>query len=198
MAPYTMIGMVDGTTLTYDAMPGGAPPTLNRGQMAIFDTDQPFHVISQDVDHPFYMAAHMTGGSFASGVGDPEFVNLVPPPQYLAYYLFATDPTYGNTALVFVRQKAPDNSFKDVNLACLGVVTGWTPLGAGGAYEYAQVMIVQGGQGVGGCNNGAHTATSETPFGLTVWGYDQYASYAYPAGMSVEPINTVIVPPIPR
>jgi len=198
MAPYTMIGMVDGTTLTYDAMPGGAPPSLNRGQMAVFDTDQPFHVVSQDVDHPFYMAAHMTGGSFASGVGDPEFVNLVPPPQYLAYYLFATDPTYGNTALVFVRQRAPDNTFKEVNLACLGMVTGWTPLGAGGLYEYAQIMIVQSGQGVGGCNNGAHTATSEMPFGLTVWGYDQYASYAYPAGMSVEPINQVIVPPTPR
>ena len=58
--------------------------------------------------------------------------------------------------------------------------------------------IVAGGVGVGGCNNGVHTATSEVPFGLTVWGYDSYASYAYPAGMSVEPINSVIVPPIPQ
>jgi len=198
MAPMTMVGMVDGTTLTYDPMPPGAPATLNRGQMAIFDTDTPFHVISQDEDHPFYMAAHMTGGNYASGVGDPEFVNLVPPPQYLAFYLFATDPTYANTALVFVRQRADDNTFKEVELDCMGFITGWQPLGGGGLYEYAQVMIVQNGQGVGNCNNGAHTATSEMPFGLTVWGYDQYASYAYPAGMSVEPINQVIVPPTPR
>ena len=59
-------------------------------------------------------------------------------------------------------------------------------------------MIVQNFAPVGSCYNGAHTATSEVPFGLTVWGYDQYASYAYPAGMSVEPINTVVVPPVPQ
>ena len=199
LAPYSLIGMVDGTQLTYDPMPSGGPPaTLNRGQMVVFYTEQPFHVRSQDVDHPFYMAAYMTGGSYAGGVGDPEYVNLVPPPQYLRYYLFATDPTYGNTALVFVRQRAEDDTFKDVNLDCMGVVGGWQPMGGSGLYEYSQIMLVQGGAGVGGCNNGAHTATSEVPFGLTVWGYDQYASYAYPAGMSVEPINTVVVPPTPR
>jgi hypothetical protein len=58
-------------------------------------------------------------------------------------------------------------------------------------------MIVDGAQGVGSCNNGVHTATSEVPFGLWVWGYDWCASYAYPAGMSVEPINEVVVPPTP-
>lgn len=196
-APLTMVGMVDGTTLTYDPMPAGAPPALNRGDLVVFYAEQPFHVVSQDEDHPFYVAAHMTGGNPHGGVGDPEYVNLVPPQQYLDFYLFATDPTYGNTALVFVRQRDENGSYQDVTLDCLGPVTGWLPLGATD-YEYAQVMLVQGGVGVGSCNNGAHTAASDVPFGLTVWGYDQYASYAYPAGMSVEPINTVVVPPTPR
>ena len=48
------------------------------------------------------------------------------------------------------------------------------------------------------------------PFGVTVWGwgsaatgevgsgfYTQYVSYAYPAGASVQPINTVVIPPTP-
>jgi hypothetical protein len=202
-APYTLIGMVDGTQLWYDPMPGGAPQTVNRGDVAIFFTDQPFHVSSQDADHPFYLAAHMTGGSTSGNyTGDPEYVNVVPPQQYLSHYVFATDPTYvgpvGHTALVFVRQRDNDGAFQDVNLDCMGVVTGWQPLGLNTDYEYAQVLIVAGGQPQGGCDNGAHTADSPVPFGLTVWGYDECASYAYPAGMSVEPINEVVVPPIPR
>ncbi len=202
-APYTLVGMVDGTQLSYDPMPAGAPATVNRGTVAIFFTDQPFHVQSQDEDHPFYLAAHMTGGSLTGNyTGDPEYVNVVPPPQYLSHYVFATDPTYvgavGHTALVFVRQKDGEGNFQDVELDCLGPVTGWQPLGTATDYEIAQVLIVAGGQPQGGCNNGAHTASSAVPFGLTVWGYDECASYAYPAGMSVEPINEVIVPPVPN
>jgi hypothetical protein len=141
----------------------------------------------------------MTGGaSSPSEIGDPETVNIIPPEQYLSYYLFATDPTYGNTSLVFVRQKGNDQLFHDVHLDCMDPVGGWMPAGLSGNYEVARVMIVQDGQGVGLCNNGVHTATSEVPFGLWVWGYDPYASYAYPAGMSVEPINQVVVPPTPN
>ena len=43
-----------------------------------------------------------------------------------------------------------------------------------------------------------HTATSSGPFGLTVWGLDNFASYAYPAGGNVASINTVVVPPTPQ
>ncbi len=69
--------------------------------------------------------------------------------------------------------------------------------------------------GVGGCANGRHVLQSAAPFGLTVWGwgsavtggqidptqpqmgiYSQYVSYGYPAGASVQPINTVVVPPV--
>jgi hypothetical protein len=199
-APYMIVGMVDGTAITYDpAAPPGAPAMVNQGQVAVFFTDQPFHVRSQDVDHPFYIAAYMTGAlTNPATSGDPEYVNLVPPQQYLSSYLFATDPTYADTSLVFVRKKAADGTFKDVHLDCMDPVTGWQPLDAAGNFEIARVMIVQAFQPVGSCANGAHTATSEVPFGLTAWGYDIASSYAYPAGMSVEPINTVVVPPVPQ
>jgi hypothetical protein len=197
-APITMIGTVDGTTLSYDPMPSGAPPTLDQGQVAIFYTTSPFTVRSQDQDHPFYVAAHMTGSQTGSGIGDPEYVNIVPPAQYLNSYLFATDPTYRNTALVFARKKDPNGLFQDVTLDCLGSVTGWTPVDASGNYEVAQLYIVQNGAPVGPCDNGVHTASSTVPFGLTSWGYDVDVSYAYPAGMALEAINTVVVPPIPQ
>lgn len=197
-APITFVGTVDGTTLTFDPVPPGAPTSLDQGQVVILWTDAPFTVKSQDGDHPFYVAAHMTGSGTGSGIGDPEYVNVVPPAQFLSSYLFATDPTYRNTALVFSRKKAADGFFKDVTLDCLGTVGGWQAVGSSGEYEVARIYIVQNGAGVGGCENGAHTASSEVGFGLTAWGFDQDVSYAYPAGMSLEAINTVIVPPIPQ
>ena len=42
--------------------------------------------------------------------------------------------------------------------------------------------------------DGAHTAHSAAPFGLTVWGWDAAVSYAYPAGLSTKAINPVVVP----
>jgi hypothetical protein len=202
--PWTLIGAVNGTTLVYDpGPPPGAPLSINSGQALTFNANDAFSVTSQDAQHPFYMAGHMTGAlgipnNGNDNYGDPEYVNVVPPEQYLSQYLFLTDPTYRNTHLVFTRRKGNDSTFKDVNLDCLGVVSGWQPVGSAGKFEFARVDLVIGGNPNGNCNNGVHTAKSDAAFGLTVWGWDTTCSYAYPAGMSVQPINTVVVPPIPK
>jgi hypothetical protein len=167
-------------------------------------------VRSQDTEHPFYVAAYMTGGGAFSGRGDPEFVNVIPSAQYLQDYVFFTDPTYPETNLVFIRKRGP-SGFADVTLECAGVLTGWQPAG-NSDYEFVRYDLSTGNfQGNGSCNNGVNRATSALPFGLTVWGwgsevtgsqgtpgYSQYVSYAYPAGASVQSINTVVVPPVPR
>ena len=195
--PWTLVGAVDGTTLTYDpAPPTGAPTTLASRQVVRFDADAPFTVSSQDGEHPFYLSGHMTGHEmFSSSLGDAETVNVVPPEQYLDGYLFLTDPTYANTHLVLVRRRASDGTFKEVTLDCAGVLTGWTPVGNGGRFEVTRVDLVTAGAPNGTCDNGVHTAASTEPFALTVWGWDTAVSYAYPAGMSTLPINTVEVPP---
>ncbi|MFT3766775.1 MAG: IgGFc-binding protein [Minicystis sp.] len=198
--PWTLVGAVNGTTLVYDpAPPAGAPTTLDSGQVAQFEASEPFSVKSADDDHPFYLAGHMTGEESLPNntklLGDPEYVSVIPPAQWLASYLFLTDPTYGNTHLVFVRKKAKDGTWKPVTLDCLGHVTGWKPVGSAGEFEMARVDLVINGAPQGSCDNGAHTATSDAPFGLTVWGWEPANSYAYPAGMGVLPINSVIVPP---
>jgi len=79
----------------------------------------------------------------------------------------------------------------------MGTLAGWQPIGSG-EFEYVRPDITMNFAPVGACDNGVHTADSEAPFGLTVWGWDWYASYGYPGGMSVKPINEVIVPPTPR
>jgi hypothetical protein len=201
--------------------PSGAPTTLSLGQVTQFDTNGPFVVSSQDVNHPFYVSAHMTGaaefdpsqqdgGANATpdGRGDAEFVNVVPPGEFVSSYVFFTDPTYPETDLVVVRTLG-SSGFADVTLACAGVLTGWQPVGTSGKYEYTRFDLMTGDfVGTGSCTNGRQEMTSTAPFGVTVWGwgsaatgqvgagfYTQYVSYAYPAGASVAPINQVVIPP---
>jgi hypothetical protein len=222
--PWRIIGAANGTILKWDpAPPAGAPTTLSLGQVTEFATNGPFVVTSQDSNHPFYVSAHMTGaeqfdpgyddGGMTSapgdGRGDAEFVNVIPPGEFLQSYVFFTDPTYPETDLVFVRTRGP-SGFEDVTLDCAGTLTGWQPVGNSGKYEYTRFDLVTGNfQGTGSCNNGRHLASSKVPFGITVWGwgsaatgeqgqgfYTQYVSYAYPAGAGVAPINQVVIPPM--
>lgn len=221
--PWRLIGAVNGTQLTWEpSQPPGAPSTLELGQVAQFSSPGQFVVRSQDAEHPFYMGTHMTGAALydpqqqnpsasADGRGDAEFVNVIPPGEYLDRYVFFTDPTYPETNLIIVRQKGT-NGFEDVNLDCAGPLGGWQPLGSSGKYEYTRFDLVRGNfEPQGNCNNGRHEISSSVPFGLTVWGwgsaatgqqlsgfYSQYVSYAYPGGASVAPINTVVVPPVPH
>jgi IgGFc binding protein len=217
--PWRFVGAANGTVLTYEpSAPAGAPKSLALGQVAQFNAAGPFVVKSQDGQHPFYMSAHMTGaGAFdpgsdgmspADGRGDPEFVNVIPPGEFLQSYVFFADPTYSETNLVLVRAKV-HGSFADVSLDCAGTLGGWAPIGTKGDYEFTRLDLVRHNFAPQGkCDNGRHEIHSDKPFGLTVWGWGsaetgdtgrgfntQYVSYAYPAGAGVAPINTVVVPP---
>jgi hypothetical protein len=206
---YRIVGTVDGTKLTFDPPVSGAPATIGRGTVAGFEATGPV-VVKSDKDHPFYVAQMMAGALTTSGsrpgatvailgsggqLGDEEYVNLLPPAQFLSKYVFFTDPTYSTTNLVLTRAKA-SSGFKDVKIDCLGTVSGWTPAGKDGRYETVGVDLVRAAAGVGSCANGPHVAESEGPFGVMVWGTDTFASYAYPGGGNIGTINTVVVDPV--
>ena len=223
--PWRVVGAVDGTTLTWKpSTPAGAPTAIGKGEVLQFAASGPFVVSSQDANHPFYFAQYMggwqsvTAATSSDSRGDPEVVGVVPAQQYLSSYVFFTDPTYPETNLVVVRAKGA-SGFADVTLDCAGVIGGWTAVDPTDTYEFTRVDLSTGNfVASGSCNNGRHTMTSTSAFGLTIWGwgsaatggspncvgsscggfYSQAVSYAYPAGMSVAPINTVVVPPAPR
>ena len=212
---YRIVGAVAGTTLTYDPPVSGAPTTVAVGQVVDFDTAGGFVVQSQDDKHPFLITQFMTGCDVTGGsrpgcsaaaikqfgsccLGDEEYVIIVPPAQFLQKYVFFTDPTYPTTNLVFTRSKTTAG-FADVTLDCVGTpLTGWKPIGVGGNFEFTNIDLVRAEAKNGGCDNGPHVATSNGPFGLSVWGLDTFSSYGYPAGGNVAPINSVIVPPTPH
>ncbi len=225
--PWRIVGVVDGTQLTFDPPQPGAPTTVGANQPAAeFNAPGPF-VVSSDAAHPFYLAAYMTGGCGApevggqcpsgsdplavntgplDGAGDPEFLNVVPPAQYLPRYTFFTDPTYSETNLVVVRVRDPQTgTMPDVGLDCAGTLTGWTPVGTGGRYEMTRVDLSTGDfQGVGSCDNGVHTIVatirgaptgSGAPvpeFGVTIWGWGSEATYQPDrADLPNDPLNTI-------
>ncbi len=198
--PYRIVGVQDGTTLTFDPPVPGAPTSLALGESVLFESQTPFRVTSQDANFPFYIGQVMPGCMVNGNIdclGDEDFVNLLPPPQWLAKYVFFTDPTYPTTNLVFVR-KSNNGIFSDVNLDCIGAISGWQPIGTSGQYEITKVDLIRGGIPNGTCNNGPHSAESASSFGLMVWGLDTYSSYGYPAGGNATTINTVVVPPVPE
>jgi hypothetical protein len=209
--PWRIVGAVDGTLLSFDPPQPGSPTAVNAKQLVEFNAPGPFVVRSQDDAHPFYMASYMTGGcgvpfdptvpngcsakggpGWLDGTGDPEFVNVVPPAQFLPRYTFFTDPTYPETNLVVVRVRDPQTlRFPDVTLDCLGVLSGWAPVDAAGVYQMTRVDLSTGDfQGVGNCDNGVHTITGAIPnapsgpgapvasFGVTVWGWGNNVTYS--------------------
>jgi hypothetical protein len=200
--PYRLIGTVADTQLKFDPPVTGAPTTLTVGQVVEFQTTGAFTIKSQDAAHPFYIAQYMTGcGSLPGGtrpgdqgtkcLGDEEFVNILPPAQWLSSYVFFTDPTYTTTNLVIVR-KANAGAFADVTVDCIGMLTGWKNVADGSQYQITNVDL-QRDTPVGTCVNGRHTATSTGAFNVMVWGLAEAASYAYSAGGNVGKINQVVV-----
>jgi hypothetical protein len=217
---YRIVGIVAGTTLTFDPAVPSAPASTGQSQIADFQVTGPFRVTSQDKDHPFSIAQVMSTGNVnvdggADGFrsdcatiqymsepmacGDEDFVPLVPPAQFLSKYVFFTDPTYSTTTLDLVRVRGP-SGFEDVTIDCLGILTGWTAIDAAGQYEYARADLLRavppGTTPDGGtCTNGRHVASSNAPFGLVVYGLDTYSSYGYPAGGNAAVLSGVVVQP---
>jgi hypothetical protein len=222
VVPWRVVGAVEGTVLTYDPVqPAGAPTLLGAKQVVEFDATGPFVIRSQDSAHPFYFASYMTGGEPFDGDGDPEFVNVVPPAQFLPRYTFFTDPTYPETNLVIVRARDGNTGLMpDVTLDCAGLLSGWTAVDGAGRFEFTRLDLSTGDfVGQNGCDNGVHTiagtfagdAGSAVPaFGVTVWGWGnditlqeddetnplstRWVSYGYPAGANFLRLNSVIVP----
>jgi IgGFc binding protein len=213
-AIWRVVGVVDGTTLTYSDEVGG-PISLKMGQTVDFVSEAPFVVTSQDSEHPFMLFTHMSGSQWGppkvaggplfdtGGYGDADFVLGVPPQQYNNDYVFFADPTYPETNLVVIRTVDQNEQFDDVTLDCAGTLGDWHKLGK---YEWTRVDLITGDfWGVGNCSTGRHEIKSAGPFGLWVWGwgtpettsFTANVSYGYPGGMSVTPINTVVVTPLP-
>ena len=204
--PYSIVGAVNGTTLTYEpSRPLGAPEKLEAGESAHFIADSIVVVRSQDSKHPIYASVYMTGSTYGGGtpgkltLGDPDFVNVPASDQFLDRYIFFTDFTFPLTTLTVVRRKTA-KGFSPVTIDCAGEITGWQPIGTGDKYEWTWVTLTEGFVPQkfpkGECSYGRQEAKSDGPFSVTVWGVGRDASYGYVAGTGLRPINDAPPPAV--
>lgn len=202
---YRLVAAVGDTRLTFDPPHAGvsAPEKLAPGQTFEFSTDQAFSVKSQDVAHPFHLVQMMSGCKSIDGgspdhpcLGGPEYVVPPAPAQFLNHYVVYTDTAYRFTTMSIVRKKTAAG-FKDVHIACLGPVRAWKAVND--SYEHATVELVRNGVAAGTCRGeSSHTVTSDAPFGITVWGMDAGAAYAYAVGGNVAPSGSYLAVAVPK
>ena len=183
-AIWQIMAQDDGTNVGFAPAPGvtGLPPslTLSAREMVQYEVRGGAGVPGDFIissDKPIHITQYMVGARYADSdggnLGDPSMVQAIPVEQYLTQYVVLVPGTWVNDYLVLVRQ-AGATVFLDGG----PVMTGWTAVGA---YEIARVPVA----------DGVHVLDGSNPFGVTVVGYDQYDSYAYPGGLNQTVINPV-------
>jgi len=180
---WRIIAAEDNTTVNFDPPTAiGAQVVMNKGQIVEFQDQNDFSITADD---PILVAGYMLGCQ-ATGVagdpGDPYMLLMIPNEQFQSEYVFLVDSSYQQDFAKLVRPTGAQ-----VNVACLGVVPDnrWTSIGNSG-YQWATINM---NPGEANCKPGTNEATGNMPFGISVSGQAYAASYAYPGGLALKPIN---------
>jgi len=165
---------------------------------------------AQDAPYPNVGGIKYPGDA---ATGDPSFLLAVPVEQFRTEYVFLAPNKYmfdcvnviapvgARVFLDGVELRAEDltkrpvkeimKDMKDRGLEqpkdledYYGVRYGYHAVIGTGKWEVYRVLV----------SDGVHTATSDEPFGVISYGYDQYVSYGYPAGMNLEDLKLVPEP----
>lgn len=148
------------------------PVTLARGAHLELVADRDFVVTGSEA---LLVSQFMVGqdyGDVPSTMGDPAMSLAIPTEQWRNNYAFMVPSTY---EVDFVNVIAPTGA--PVMLDD-GAVTGFTPI-EDTTLSTARVQV----------QRGQHRMTAPVPFGITLYGYAQYTSYAYPGGLDLRVIN---------
>lgn len=146
--------------------------TLNSGQYYEFQANENFHIVATE---PLLIGQFIVGSTFGGSttdVGDPSLCFIVPVDQYRSSYLFITPDTY-TTSYVSVTASTGD----EVSLDGVPIAT-WTSVGTS-SFSTSDMEV----------EPGAHTISSDHTFGIIVYGFAPYTSYAYPGGLDLNMIN---------
>ena len=178
---FRILAMTDGTLV---AVNGDVVARLNRGQFHERTNAGPTQVSASE---PVLVAQYANGQLFDGSAGDP-FMMLVPPaeqfggsyilatPRLFDYWAFEYVDIFANYLNLIVRTNGTATIQLDGALVSAGL---FQPIGNSG-YAGAQVAVPPG----------AHRLTASVPFGVSLYGWANFESYAYLGGIyseSVEP-----------
>lgn len=168
--------------LAFSEKPEEGKFTLNAGQFCVVGSKKVFIAES---GKPLLVGAFLSGqGSvekdpkFGSHAGDPAFFLVPPEEQFRAEYSFLTPKTYFVSYITIVIQPGAGISLDGMNLDLqqfdyellddLGVARIHIPVEPGPHFVKSENQI---------------------PFGLIVYGYDDYVSYAFTGGLNLTKLN---------
>lgn len=153
--------------------------TLNAGEYCEFGTRIGFGF---DADQPIMVGGFMSGQvstdlpDFGNQAGDPSFFLVPPSEQFRSEYDFLTPPTY---ALDFVTVVG----LAGVPIRLDGETLDPEALEGGRVdtkgYIFAHIPL----------SDGPHHIEADAPFGIVVYAYDDFVSYAFTGGLNLTKIN---------
>jgi len=178
---WRILAAEDGTVVT-TFPPQANIPVLNRGQWYEFETRDHFEILA---DKPIlvgqFLAAeqapdpNVSGipGVGDAGIGDPAFILSVPVAQYRKDYVFLAPNKYQAD---YVNIVAPVGAAVELDGEVLddAYFESITP-----DYRVVRRQV----------EDGVHRVVADMPVGVVVYGYDQYVSYGYPAGLDLRDLN---------
>jgi len=169
---YRIIADEDGTEVETDPRIPGFPVTLEGGDFVQFEASSAFEVeASAPVAVVQYMAGSKYTGDVVSGIGDPAMLVVVPEVQFVDEFIFLTPEGYLQDWITIVASRGEGVTLDDEAIAD----DEWSAFPSGDM-RWARVEV----------EPGVHHLQSNSPMGLTVYGYDDDVSYAYPGGAGVE------------
>jgi hypothetical protein len=115
-------------------------------------------------------------------IGDPAFMLVVPTVQYRKDYVFLAPPAYDQDFINIVSKPGAEVILDGVALSG----SQFEPIGTG---EYWVIRLP--------VDDGVHSVVSEEPIGVLSYGFDQYVSYGYPAGLDLKRLDLIKSPDDP-
>lgn len=168
----------DANSITFNPAYIHAPVTMSRGDYIEFEASEDFQVTGSEaiLVEQFLVGQDYAGigSSGAEAVGDPSLSIAVPTEQYRSEYSFLVPSSYP-TNYVSVIAPVGTNVFLNGTMIDSSV---WRSVNDFGIAT-ARIEVPAG----------AHEMTSDTPFGIQVYGFGTYTSYMYPGGLDLQTIN---------
>ena len=193
-----------GTNVHTNLPPPNDFISMGRGQFVTLQADRDFVIWA---DQPIVVGQFQTGQQTTGIVGqvpggDPSFTVLPPVEQWKDKYVFLVPNKYVFDFLLLSMAKGTKIFYDNLPLEealprCEYASAGEIPDAAGGMQEYISVRcplslpIATNPGNPALQDDGRHTLRSKggAPFGLVVYGFDRFVSYAYPGGANIDIIN---------
>ena len=169
-----ILASTDDTVVTVN---GSVIGTIDRGEFLEITVTEPLEITATE---PVLVAQYLTGQGYEGRTGDP-FECLIPPTeQFLLKYTFVTPTGYAEN---YVNLIAPTSSLGDLLLDGSPVETSvFSPFGTRGLSAGTITL-----------GEGSHTMLGSAPFGIYVYGYNQYVSYGYPGGLALKVLREYLI-----